>query len=204
MTVSESPFVWLGEQRALDFVNTAPMIRGERVDLIASFERLVAWCTEAELLGRASAETLLGRWRGTREAGRTLATAHALRDELRHALDSRTRAPAKRAPDLATLNATLQIPGAFTEVKRGRAATFERRLHFEVAKPEQLLRPIADAAVELLCDVDPRLVRRCENPECVLYFRDVSKNHARRWCSMRVCGNRRKVAAHHERRRAGG
>ena len=54
------------------------------------------------------------------------------------------------------------------------------RAHIVIAKPSALLRPIADAAAELLCDVEPGLVRRCENPACVLYFHDVSKNHARR------------------------
>jgi len=47
-------------------------------------------------------------------------------------------------------------------------------------------------------------VRRCANPACVLYFRDRSRARRRRWCSMAVCGNRMKVAAHarrHGRRR---
>lgn len=201
--VGESPFSWLGEQRALDFVNTAPMVRGQRVDLIASFERLVAWCTEAELVPRASAEALLRRWSGTRPAARTLAWAHALRDELRHALESRAEKTPRLPSGLETLNAILRFPATCTEVEARHPGAFARRVHFVLAKPEHLLRPIADAAAELLCDVDPRLVRRCDNPECVLYFQDVSKNHARRWCSMSVCGNRRKVAAHQERRRIG-
>jgi predicted RNA-binding Zn ribbon-like protein len=36
----------------------------------------------------------------------------------------------------------------------------------------------------------------------VLLFYDTTKNHARHWCSMSLCGNRHKVAAHYRRRRS--
>ncbi|MEL6323421.1 MAG: CGNR zinc finger domain-containing protein, partial [Pseudomonadota bacterium] len=41
-----------------------------------------------------------------------------------------------------------------------------------------------------------------EGPTCTLYFHDVSKNHKRRWCSMDICGNRAKAAAHRKARKA--
>ena len=53
----------------------------------------------------------------------------------------------------------------------------------------------------VLCYADLALVKKCENPVCVLFFYDTSKNHSRRWCSMSVCGNRMKVAAHYQRLR---
>lgn len=77
----------------------------------------------------------------------------------------------------------------------------ERQRRVVVARPEQLLRPIAEAAVNLLCEAEPLLIRRCESSSCVLLFYDVSKNHARRWCSMDICGNRQKVASHYQRRK---
>jgi predicted RNA-binding Zn ribbon-like protein len=36
-------------------------------------------------------------------------------------------------------------------------------------------------------------VRECERPECRWLFLDTSKNHTRRWCDMKVCGNRTKA-----------
>lgn len=196
--VSTSGFLWLGEQRALDFLNTEPNVRGQRVELLDSFERLVAWCREAELVSVANATGVLERWRGSRIGARTLETAHRLRRELRLALEHREAG--KRAP-LAVLNSCLLLEGASAEVRVGSRGRFDRHAHLRLTRPEQLLRPIADAAAELLCDVDPDRVRRCDDPACVLYFRDVSKNHARRWCSMALCGNRTKVAAHHARER---
>ena len=67
--------------------------------------------------------------------------------------------------------------------------------------PEALLLPIAEAMGDLVCRKDFTLVRKCEGPTCTLWFHDVSKGHARRWCSMAVCGNRAKAAAHRARSR---
>ena len=66
-------------------------------------------------------------------------------------------------------------------------------------QPEQLLQPIAEAIADLVCHADFRLVRACEGSACTLVFLDRTKAHARRWCSMAVCGNRAKVAAHRAR-----
>ena len=62
---------------------------------------------------------------------------------------------------------------------------------------------LAEEIVRLLVEKDLSLVRKCEGPSCVLYFYDTSKNHRRRWCSMELCGNRLKVAAHHRRQKRG-
>jgi predicted RNA-binding Zn ribbon-like protein len=36
-------------------------------------------------------------------------------------------------------------------------------------------------------------LRECGNRECRWLFLDTSKNHTRRWCDMKVCGNRIKA-----------
>ena len=36
-------------------------------------------------------------------------------------------------------------------------------------------------------------IRACANPECRWLFLDSSKNHTRRWCDMKICGNRIKA-----------
>jgi predicted RNA-binding Zn ribbon-like protein len=48
---------------------------------------------------------------------------------------------------------------------------------------------------------DPRRIRRCAHPSCILYFHDTSPKRARRWCSMATCGNRAKAARHYARSR---
>jgi predicted RNA-binding Zn ribbon-like protein len=56
-----------------------------------------------------------------------------------------------------------------------------------------MLWPIARAAADLLASPDVALVRACSAPTCQWLFLDTSKNHHRRWCSMKQCGNRAKV-----------
>ena len=56
-----------------------------------------------------------------------------------------------------------------------------------------------DAAADLICNYDFRLIRSCEGSACCLMFLDRTKVHARRWCSMAVCGNRAKAEAYRAR-----
>jgi predicted RNA-binding Zn ribbon-like protein len=42
-------------------------------------------------------------------------------------------------------------------------------------------------------------VRRCSAQDCAMVFYDTSRPGARRWCSMRRCGNRTKVRSHRAR-----
>jgi len=58
---------------------------------------------------------------------------------------------------------------------------------------DAMLWPIACAAADLLASSDLALVRACSSPTCQWLFLDTSKNHHRRWCSMKQCGNRAKV-----------
>jgi predicted RNA-binding Zn ribbon-like protein len=45
-------------------------------------------------------------------------------------------------------------------------------------------------------------VRQCQGENCTWLFLDTSKNHTRRWCEMKVCGNRVKARRHYERKRS--
>jgi predicted RNA-binding Zn ribbon-like protein len=67
---------------------------------------------------------------------------------------------------------------------------------------EDELEPIAEAAADLICNQDFRLIRSCGGSACTLVFLDRTKAHTRRWCRMAVCGNRAKAAAHRARRGA--
>ncbi len=66
-----------------------------------------------------------------------------------------------------------------------------------------VLWPIARAAADLLASTDVGLVRACSSSTCQWLFLDTSKNHHRRWCSMKLCGNRSKVRKFYARKREG-
>jgi predicted RNA-binding Zn ribbon-like protein len=58
------------------------------------------------------------------------------------------------------------------------------------------------SAANLMIAEEMKRVRACENPDCRLLFLDTSKNHTRRWCDMRLCGNRMKARRFKAQRRA--
>lgn len=66
-----------------------------------------------------------------------------------------------------------------------------------------VLWPIARSAADLLTEGPLGAIRRCEGRGCGWLFLDTSRNRSRRWCDMRICGNRAKARRHHERLKAG-
>ena len=53
-----------------------------------------------------------------------------------------------------------------------------------------------------MCDEDFTNIRACEGHRCTLIFADHTRRRGRRWCSMAMCGNRAKQAAHRHRLKA--
>jgi predicted RNA-binding Zn ribbon-like protein len=68
--------------------------------------------------------------------------------------------------------------------------------------PDSLLLPVGETLARLVCTEDFTHVKACEGPACTLLFADRTRGHARRWCSMAICGNRAKQAAHRQRAKA--
>ena len=68
--------------------------------------------------------------------------------------------------------------------------------------PEALLLPVAETLATFVCEESFADVKACEGPACTLLFVDHTRGHKRRWCSMAMCGNRAKQAAHRQRLKA--
>jgi len=58
---------------------------------------------------------------------------------------------------------------------------------------------LAQSANELLTSSDILRLRACGSDTCRWVFLDTSKNHTRRWCDMKTCGNRMKARRFHAR-----
>ena len=85
----------------------------------------------------------------------------------------------------------------------GRIVQRDRRLVWEWTDLrfhlDGLLWPIARAAADLLTSDEIESVRLCAAKDCGWLFLDKTKNQRRRWCDMKVCGNRTKARRHYER-----
>ena len=91
-----------------------------------------------------------------------------------------------------TLNAYIQDAALHSRLVQ-REERCEWRFDDMGSALDAMLWPIARAAADLLASSDLALVRTCSSPTCQRFFLDTSKNHHRRWCSMKQCGNRAKV-----------
>lgn len=193
-------FYFVGNDRCLDFVNTEVRANNQPGDLLAEFGDLLAWLVQANILGAAVAEALKKKWTGKPEAKKILNQARELRAKLRLMIERITRGKPAPQPAIEAINDLLRDQVGYTELKRVKG-NFEKQFHLNFDEPHRLLVPLSEAASDLLCYADFSLIRKCESPACVLYFYDTTKNHTRRWCSMNLCGNRAKAAAHYRRRK---
>ena len=125
--------------------------------------------------------------------------ALSLRDSLRNALVAIEAGEETPTSCVEEINAVLQAGEGYEQLvstKTGLRLLFMPR--FE--DPLRVLVSVARSAAELIEEGAAAPVRKCGNPNCVLYFYDVSPTLRRRWCSMEICGNRMKVAAYARRR----
>jgi predicted RNA-binding Zn ribbon-like protein len=186
-------FIFVGNHAALDFVNTELALPAGRVDLLQSDDDLVAWATAAGLdvtgLPRRVSHDHL-------EPG-----ARRLRSALRESFEAvvERRRPKRDALNVLNELLTGPSPGSGLKYQDGKFVA----LPAVATGPIDLVRQIAVEGAAFLTGVDPGMVRRCAGNSCTVLFHDVSKGHRRRWCSMAICGNRAKVAAHERRQREG-
>jgi len=198
----ERRFLFIGNHPCLDFINTRIAQNGQPVDLLDTFSDLLTWLVQARLLDREEASKAERNWGGQIEGIRTLDQAREFRAALREMVER--IAAGKPVPQAAfeAINGKLRDRVGYPQLIR-RSGKFEREFQLESQEANQLLGLLAESASNLLCTCELSLIKQCQNPVCVLFFYDTTKNHARHWCSMSVCGNRIKVAAHYRRMRNG-
>lgn len=198
------PF-FVGDHLAVDFLNTRATPAGKATEWLQDGADLVDWLEHAGAIDPRVVAKFRGE-RSRRGLDAVAAQARALREWLRafvarhagSALDSAA------AVELAPLNRLLAQDDSYSQIEgASRAGAHEHALRQRRfrrwTQPEALLQPIAASIGDLVCNADFRLVRACEGPACTLMFLDRTKAHARRWCSMALCGNRAKQAAHRNR-----
>src|SRR6267142_64482 len=118
-----------------------------------------------------------------------------LRETIRAMLGAMASKRSLRAPWVAEVNQALASGAGASRLLR-QDTGWRLGLSPGPAGPLRVLTPIARAIADLIVSGQGVEIRKCANPRCVLYFRDRSRTRRRRWCSMAVCGNRMKVAAH--------
>ncbi|MDQ6773903.1 MAG: ABATE domain-containing protein [Candidatus Dormibacteraeota bacterium] len=190
----------LGGRLCLDFCNTRTDRGGAGPDRFHSFADVTGWAWRAGALSAEEAARLTRL--GTRNptgAVAVLERARRLREALRAVFAAIAGERRVGAPGLDVLNAELAAAMA-----RSQVVAIEGGFTWLWAPGgkalDAALWPVARSAADLLTEGPLASLRRCENPNCDWLFLDSSRNRTRRWCDMRVCGNRAKAHRHRQTR----
>jgi predicted RNA-binding Zn ribbon-like protein len=190
----------LGGELCLDFVNTVENRGGDQPrEFLHSYADLVAWSHHAGVLACEDAQHL------SQEAASNPIEAT---DILRHALFLRetlyqifaaivSEQPIDRKA-LTQLNAMLSQAFARLQILPQQGG-FAWDWNDSGRSLERMLWPILRSAAEFL--TRGQLDRLGQCPGCGWFFVDKSRSRSRRWCDMRVCGNRAKARRHYRRQR---
>jgi predicted RNA-binding Zn ribbon-like protein len=196
-------FAFNAGRLCLDFANTVrARPSSDRLDLIGSYDDLLGWARQATILTPDEAAVLADTARqGPRAASDALAQARLLRESMYAVLSARAAGLPAPPADLQTLNRAIgraMTHGGLTPA----GARFEWGWSDSAPGLDRVSWWVARSAAELLTSPDLTFVRECASYDCGWFFMDATKNRSRRWCDMRVCGNRAKSRRHYERRRA--
>src|SRR5262249_35815517 len=127
-----------------------------------------------------------------------------LREALYRLFTARANRPEPSAADRSVLNAALarSLARQQLEYHDGHFSLHAVRTEGDL---DCMLWPIAKSAAEILTSAEELgRVRVCEATvldSCAWLFLDETRNRARRWCSMKDCGNRAKARRFYQRHR---
>ena len=191
-----------GGDLSLDFANTVSRRASpeQQAEHLNSYDDLVSFAKQSRVLSSREAELLQKRaHRRQQEASRHLRDALEFREVLYHVFS--TLAAGRHIPwvDLRKIN------DRAVEALTHRVLERENGLYRwtwpsdDIDSLERPLWLIAQAAADLLTSKGSPEIRECDAPNCAWLFLDRSRNHSRRWCDMKTCGNRQKARRHYQR-----
>jgi predicted RNA-binding Zn ribbon-like protein len=204
MASGQQPAIFIADAPALDFLNSIATPTDTEIDWIENGEGFLEWLEQAQLVPPEALKALRAQ-ASPGEFDGVAAQARSLRKWFRKFVHDRKGRPlrADDLKDLGPLNRLLERDARFSRIvaaqHHGDTSGLELRSTRRWKSPESLLLPIGAVLAEFVCEEDFSNVKACEGPTCTLLFADHTRGRARRWCSMAICGNRAKQAAHRQR-----
>ncbi|RBW67303.1 CGNR zinc finger domain-containing protein [Bacillus taeanensis] len=189
---AESNFPLISGRISIDLVNTEVVRHGNRHDLLTSSEHVIAWfetLNNHNILFIEQFHTNVEKW-----AKEALPLLQEVRSFLREGYEKMADGEKLSTDWTAYLESLIaKAPFAYKLIKG-------ELLPIPKGKPaDALVSLIALDAIDLFASNDLNNIHRCANPECVLLFIDTRGR--RKWCSMKICGNRKKVTRHQQRKK---
>lgn len=187
-----------GGQPVLDFVNTLDNRFDSRgsIEGLQSYEDLLRFTRQTGLLDPAQI-LQVERTAASAEVMRALRAARTLREALAAILYAVISGRPPPSNDLETLEHHVHAADRHRELRWRHGAGEQPGLAWSWRRGESDAElpvwALALAARDLLVSPEVERVRACEAETCRWLFLDNSKSHTRRWCKMKVCGNRVKA-----------
>lgn len=200
---NKMPAIFIADSPGLDFLNSIATPVDSVVEWLDGGDGLLKWLAQAKLVPADVLDELKVRAMPG-ELDSVADQARALREWFRGFVRKHMGRPltTRALAELDPLNRLLERDEAFRRILRRRNGD---GVHLELLpmrrwrSPESLLLPIGEALAKFVCEEDFVDVKACEGHACTLLFADHTRRRARRWCSMAICGNRAKQAAHRSR-----
>jgi predicted RNA-binding Zn ribbon-like protein len=192
------PFKLFAEHPALELVNTLDMrFSADPQELLPTYADLLRFAVQLRLLPPEQARKL-GRTVRENDGRRVLASTLELREALATVLYAWVDGGKPADRQIEVLEKHFHDAALHRSLRSG-----NERLVWSWSGLEQQanlpLWKLAQPASDLLVSEDAERVKSCGDPTCRWLFLDLSKNHTRRWCDMKTCGNRMKARRHQAR-----
>lgn len=186
---------------ALDFVNTLDdRHTAQPKELLKNFSDLARFAEDTGAVDPNETDSLMQRsLQFPQQSQDSLNWARKLREEIHDVFWAAIKGKPAPSMALAQLNANAQIAASHLLLRQ-----VNNRFEWQYDPYggfDRVVWPLALAAVDLLASGDLEFVRACASKDCEWFFLDTSKNHHRRWCDMKRCGNRAKVRRYYARKK---
>jgi predicted RNA-binding Zn ribbon-like protein len=192
-----APFNLLAGHPVLDLVNTLDnRFRPDGpIELLPDYEALLRFMEQSGLLEGAQVRTLARRIGGA-DAERATDAARELREAAASTLYAAAEGSAPLPTDLRKLARHFQSARQRQELVWAPSEEQSKCVWEWGSSQTETDLPVWVLALQtsmLLTSDAMSRVRACGSETCRWLFLDTSKNHTRRWCDMKVCGNRMKA-----------
>jgi predicted RNA-binding Zn ribbon-like protein len=196
-------FELTGGLLCLDFADTVedrPDIHPH--ELLNSYNDLVSWGQQAHVLTEQEAQRLLEEAaRRSAEAAGVLERAVAIREVIYRVFKAVAEDTSPEEDDLVSLSASVADAQVHARIVQ-KAGGFTWDWAGNVDDLDRMLWPVVRSAADLLTSDELDDVGICASDTCNWLFLDTSKNHSRRWCDMKSCGNRAKARRFYGRKKS--
>jgi predicted RNA-binding Zn ribbon-like protein len=192
-------FELIGEELCLDFTNTVDGWRGEPKERLNDYTDLLDWAVQAGSISSEQAQQLSKVAQANpQQAADTLTQARVMREALFRIFIAISNDDSPDDDDMTLFNRELSRAMAHAQIN-------QHGEHFDWAWQDaggdlsSVLWEVLHSAANLLTTPDRlQWIHQCSSERCDWLFIDTTKNHSRRWCDMKTCGNLHKVRKHRQ------